>query len=336
MNNDVVNYKINNLYSNSNQNTLPRNRDPMIESTREKLIGNNEIWCKKSFITGRSYLNMYFSSSFALIPTILILILTLKTENLDTAWKLVLILVELSLSTLVILHVFFSGCKDPGILKKRVDSNIRRKFENDEKTDYYVTNKGYINKLTLCYSCNLIRPPRTSHCAECDNCTEKFDHHCVWVGTCVGKRNYKNFLTFLFLLNLTSIFQLILSTILLAKEVSDYIDFKENNSVNSIIPLINSNEIDNSLLLSNNSLANSTDTNEILNANDESSTTSEYKYRVLIGISSTIILYNFCFLFFFLGKLFIEHLLLFSKNTTYYENLRKKFSNPFGFMYNYG
>lgn len=46
---------------------------------------------------------------------------------------------------------------------------------------------GY--RVTVRYNdtCHFYQPPRAHHCSVNDNCIERFDHHCPWVGTTVGK-----------------------------------------------------------------------------------------------------------------------------------------------------
>ena len=46
---------------------------------------------------------------------------------------------------------------------------------------------------TLCPHCEIIMPRRTRHCNVCNQCVERFDHHCPWINNCVGKGNFAYF-----------------------------------------------------------------------------------------------------------------------------------------------
>lgn len=44
-----------------------------------------------------------------------------------------------------------------------------------------------------CTYCSVLQPPRAKHCHDCDKCILQFDHHCVWLGTCIGQANHCRF-----------------------------------------------------------------------------------------------------------------------------------------------
>mmetsp|Transcript_62245 Transcript_62245/g.179046 ORF Transcript_62245/g.179046 Transcript_62245/m.179046 type:complete len:412 (+) Transcript_62245:49-1284(+) len=56
-----------------------------------------------------------------------------------------------------------------------------------------LTSRGY----RWCRTCRIVRPPRASHCPDCDNCVLRYDHHCPFVNNCVGQRNYHFFFGFI-------------------------------------------------------------------------------------------------------------------------------------------
>jgi len=48
----------------------------------------------------------------------------------------------------------------------------------------------------FCDRCKVWQPPLCVHCPECNVCIKGYDHHCVWMGTCIGSRNYRQFVLF--------------------------------------------------------------------------------------------------------------------------------------------
>lgn len=45
----------------------------------------------------------------------------------------------------------------------------------------------------FCTDCQFEVQISTKHCNQCGCCIDKFDHHCVWLNLCIGKRNYRLF-----------------------------------------------------------------------------------------------------------------------------------------------
>ena len=80
--------------------------------------------------------------------------------------------------------------EEAGELDMKVAEEFWDKLMDDER----------LRNMKLCSTCKVRRFPRTSHCNICDNCVLDFDHHCYWIGNCVGARNHRSFLSFVFAL----------------------------------------------------------------------------------------------------------------------------------------
>lgn len=64
----------------------------------------------------------------------------------------------------------------------------------------------------LCHKCHCIRRPRTRHCISCNHCIQDFDHHCIYLSCCIGRKNRLDFLLTTISLTLMGIYGSIIQT----------------------------------------------------------------------------------------------------------------------------
>ena len=104
------------------------------------------------------------------------------------------------------------------------------KMVNNEYNDILdVVEKGQ-NIEEFCPMCLVKNQFRSKHCLICEKCVEEFDHHCFWVGNCIGKNNYTLFFIFLVFILLNTLFNIVVNIIYLITEIGNDGTEKENSS----------------------------------------------------------------------------------------------------------
>jgi palmitoyltransferase len=83
---------------------------------------------------------------------------------------------------------FWASCSNPGYLKPE------HRFEDLLKE---------VHPCEMCPDCEVIRSSRSKHCAICNHCVERYDHHCPWINNCVGTGNHNAFLSFIYSMTVT-------------------------------------------------------------------------------------------------------------------------------------
>lgn len=111
--------------------------------------------------------------------------------------------------TILWLTFFGAWCTDAGSLDSNSHNGLLgRAYENyfDElvhptqptTASDSATKPPVRKRLTLCHTCQIARPERAKHCRTCRKCVTHFDHHCPYVGNCVGRNNYPWFFGYAF------------------------------------------------------------------------------------------------------------------------------------------
>lgn len=164
--------------------------------------GNERFFCRGRCIAGPNWRALLGTSSLIVAP--LVIYFVLVAPILAEEFNLAVPVVGGVLGVASLLFLFRTGCIDPGILmRQEPDEEYRSGRKN--KTKEEIVN-GHRVLVRYNETCHFYQPPRAHHCSVNDNCIEKFDHHCPWVGTTIGRRNYRWFLLFIFSASLLCIY----------------------------------------------------------------------------------------------------------------------------------
>lgn len=72
------------------------------------------------------------------------------------------------------------------VLTNKLEFGILWKTTGQRPDDPY-------SETRLCHICRTVRSHRSSHCRHCMRCTAGFDHHCIYLSTCIGQNNRRAF-----------------------------------------------------------------------------------------------------------------------------------------------
>lgn len=166
----------------------------------EKLNGYNQVYCKGRFISGPDARSSILSVFMIFVPSLLWQIFV--GSFFAAQYSILIPILGFMLQVSSIYLLLATALSDPGIMPRQKDftehyDERAKVWRTREPQRFYdVLLRGHPLKLKYCKTCNIYRPPRCTHCSVCENCVERFDHHCPWLGNCIGKRNYRLFYGF--------------------------------------------------------------------------------------------------------------------------------------------
>ncbi|KAL8478496.1 hypothetical protein ACS0TY_030401 [Phlomoides rotata] len=172
--------------------------------------GSNKFCLGGRLIFGPDVRSVFLSVILIVAPAAVFCVFVARKlmDKFSGHWGTAIMVVFIVFTIYVLVLLLLTSSRDPGIIPRNAQPPEPENYENSlefvsgqtprlPRTKDVIVN-GAIVKVKYCDTCMLYRPPRCSHCSICDNCVERFDHHCPWVGQCIGLRNYRFFFMFVF------------------------------------------------------------------------------------------------------------------------------------------
>ncbi|GKV17388.1 hypothetical protein SLEP1_g27903 [Rubroshorea leprosula] len=180
--------------------------------TYKKWKGDNIFCLQGRLIFGPDARSLFVTIFLIVVPVAIFCVFVARKllEDFPHHWGISIMVIVVVLTLCDIIFLLLTSGRDPGIIppnshppeaegyegSSEVSSGQTPPLRLPRQKDVVVN--GITVKIKYCDTCMLYRLPRCSHCSICNNCVERFDHHCPWVGQCIGLRNYRFFFMFIF------------------------------------------------------------------------------------------------------------------------------------------
>ncbi|VVB05935.1 unnamed protein product [Arabis nemorensis] len=191
--------------------------------------GNNRFYCGGRLVFGPDASSLLLTASMIGGPAITFCVrMVYLIGHRYPAFHSLLLMGAVMITILDFVFLFLTSSRDPGIIPRNKEAPEAETPQAISQSLEWVSNKagkaklprtkditvnGFSVKVKFCDTCQLYRPPRASHCSICNNCVQRFDHHCPWVGQCIALRNYPFFVCFLSCSTLLCIYVFVFSCI---------------------------------------------------------------------------------------------------------------------------
>ena len=102
--------------------------------------------------------------------------------------------VALAWTAVTLAGLLLTGCADPGVVSAAAARECAA--EAGAATAAAAAGEAAAPRARYCEPCAMFQPPTATHCEDCAACIDGLDHHCPWMGKCIGRGNLRYFRLF--------------------------------------------------------------------------------------------------------------------------------------------